>query len=118
MNWTLNRKPRIELKSGVVLSIQQGDGYYCGPNDFEVMPIGVTRCPYGWLKYIDIEPWTESSVFCHVTPEFLAQYITRQGISLHNARLLPASIRQCLPNPQGYTERDYTADNYEIHLHG
>ena len=83
--------------------MQQGDGYYCSSRTFEVMPMRIDRMPYGWKQYHEsADPWGESSVFMNVPPEFLAEYIMRQGISQYYARLLPVAIRQCLLYHKGH----------------
>tara|TARA_R110000824_G_C14826876_1_gene637406 strand:+ start:53 stop:367 length:315 start_codon:yes stop_codon:yes gene_type:complete len=95
-SWPIRRNPHVYLDSGVVLSIQEGTGYYCSVGTYEVMPMRIERCPYGWRKHIDLEPWGESSVFCNMPADLIASYIQRQGIGRHETGLLPQRIQDVL----------------------
>lgn len=87
--------PHIYLDSGVVLSIQAGAGYCSSLGSYEVMPMRIDRCPYGWHQYHQHDgPWTESSVFCYVPAKHIAAYIEKEGICTPEAELLPLPIQR------------------------
>ena len=70
------------------MSVQASQHHYCGYGTKEVRIYGITRCPYGWAKYM--ETWntgecynTETNqVFGHVPDEIILKYAVSKNIEL------------------------------------
>ena len=90
------------------MSVQASQHHYCGYGSKEVRFYGITRCPYGWGKYM--ETWRTgecydietNQVFAHVPDEIILKYAVSKNIDAENLEKLKEIFRK---SKLGYTKR-------------